>query len=213
MDFPEKLRLIFPHPQQLGRGKARKGNICGKGGQLFFSHRLIQVFHLPCGTAVIPQNRGADHTVFFVQNHQTMHLSACADSLHLAGVKAVQQLGDAREHRLFPILRILLAPTRFRKLQRVFFRYNIFDPALPVRQQQLDGGGAKIDSDIQHNVPLYFFPDLRLVTTSKITASKSTPPLITYCQVSPRPIMDMPMLITPRSRAPITTPPTVPLPP
>ncbi len=35
------------------------------------------------------------------------------------------------------------------------------------------------------------FPDLRLETTSKITATKSTPPFTTYCHESVIPIMDM----------------------
>lgn len=39
--------------------------------------------------------------------------------------------------------------------------------------------------------------DLRPVTTSKITAISSTPPLMTYCQELPRPMMDMPMLMPP----------------
>ena len=49
--------------------------------------------------------------------------------------------------------------------------------------------------------------------TSNTTAIRSTAPFTTYCQESPIPMIDIPMLITPRRRAPITTPPTVPLPP
>ena len=56
-------------------------------------------------------------------------------------------------------------------------------------------------------------PFFLLDTTSNTTATSRTPPLTTYCQESPMPMMDMPMLITPSSSAPMTTPPTVPLPP
>ena len=52
-----------------------------------------------------------------------------------------------------------------------------------------------------------YLPDLRLDTTSKMTATSSTPPLTTYCQESVMPMMDMLMFSTPSSMAPMTTPP------
>jgi len=74
-------------------------------------------------------------------------------------------------------------------------------------------GGLAARASPPYLTDISYFPFLRLETTSKMTATRSTPPLTTYCQESVIPMMDMPMLITPSSRAPITTPPTVPTPP
>ena len=153
-DLGVVLGLILPHPQDFGSGETGKGDVGRQLGQLLLANLVVEVVHLLGGAAVVPQNGGANHIVVFVQDHQAVHLAARSDARHLAGVEAAQQLRDALQHGLFPVLGILLAPAGLGELQGVVFGYNVFNLALPVHQQQLDSGGAQVDSDIQHGLLL-----------------------------------------------------------
>ena len=147
-DFPVILRLILPHPENFGSGKAGKGDIGRQGGQLVLADCLIQVVHLLGGSAVVPENRGTNYIIILVQHHQTVHLAAAADTGNLPAVKAAQQLGDALHDGLSPVLWILLAPAGLGEFQWVFLGNHIFDFSLRVHQQQLDGGGAQVYTNV-----------------------------------------------------------------
>ena len=149
-DLRKVLRFVFPHPQQLGGGEAGEGDVGGEGRELLLPHLVIEIVHLGGGAAVVPQNGGADDPVPVVQHHQAVHLAAAADAGHLTGVKAGEEGGDALQHRLFPVLRGLLAPAGLGKLQRILPGHLIADAAVLVHQQQLDGGGAQVDTDVIH---------------------------------------------------------------
>ena len=83
------LRLIFLHPKDLGGGKSSKGNIGSQLRQLVLADLVIQIVHLLCGSTVIPENRGTDNVIVFIQHHQTVHLAAAADTGNLCAVKAL----------------------------------------------------------------------------------------------------------------------------
>ena len=150
-DAGEALRLVFPHPQQLGGREPGEGDVGGKPAQPLLSHRPVEVLHSLRGAPVVPEDGRADHLPVSIQNHQPVHLPAGSDARHLAGVKAPQQLGDALQHGHFPVLRVLLAPAGPGEFQGVLPGYHILNGSLPVHQQQLDGGGAQIDSYVQHS--------------------------------------------------------------
>ena len=147
-DSREVLRLIFAHPQQLRRGETGKGNVCRQGGELLLADFIVQVIHLLRGTSVIPENGGADHPVVLVQHHQAVHLTAAADSSHLGGIEVPQKLWDTRQHGSAPVIRVLLAPTWLGEFQGVIPCDGVLDLSGGVHQQQLDGRGAEINSDI-----------------------------------------------------------------
>ena len=126
-DLRKILRLVFLHPEDLRSGKTCKRNICRILGQFVFSDLIVQVIGLLLGTAVVPQDRRADHMVFAVQDHQSVHLSAEADACHLRLVKAFGQFLDTFFALLPPVFRFLLRPARMRERKRIFAGYNIHD--------------------------------------------------------------------------------------
>ena len=147
-DALEILRLMLLHPQNLGGSEPSEGDVGGEGGQLFPSHHLVEVVHLLSGAPIIPQDSRADHLVVLIQHHQAVHLAARSDARHLGLVKALQQGGDSLQHGGFPVLRVLLAPAGLRELQGILLGDFILDLALLIHQQELDGRGAKVDSNI-----------------------------------------------------------------
>ena len=159
-DFPEVLRLVLPKPQDFRGGEARKGNVGGPLGQLFFADDVVQVVHLVAGPAIIPENRRADDPVLGIQHHQPVHLPAAADAGHGGGIKAPQQFRDAGKHCPFPVLRVLLAPAGLRKFQGIFLRDRIQNGTVLAYQQQLRRRGPQVDTDvcIFHVLLLFTYP-------------------------------------------------------
>ena len=77
------LRLLVFHPQQLGRRKSGEGNVGCVSGELFLADHIVQIITFFVGSAVIPQDSGTDHRIILIQDHQSVHLSAEADSRNL----------------------------------------------------------------------------------------------------------------------------------
>ena len=109
-----KFRLVLLHPQDLGGGESCESDVAGVFAQGLAADFLVQIVGLSGGAAVVPQDGGAQHLVGGVQGHQTVHLAAHADALHLGGVKAFHQSRDAIQACLPPGGRILFAPSRMR---------------------------------------------------------------------------------------------------
>ena len=147
-DFPVILRLILPHPENLGGSEAGEGNVRRQGGQLVLADCLIQVVHLLGGSAVVPENRGTNYIIILVQHHQTVHLAAAADTGNLPAVEARKQLRDSLHNGLAPVLWILLAPAGLGEFQGILPGNHIFDFSLRIHQQQLDGGGAQVYTNV-----------------------------------------------------------------
>ena len=147
-DSAEVLRLVLPHPEEFGCGKSRKRNIRRQGRQLFLANLLIQVIHLLCGSAVVPEYRGANDVIILIQYHQTVHLAAAADTGNRCAVKAPQQLGNALHDGHAPILRVLLAPARLWKFQGVLLCHRVLDLPGTIHQQQLCCGCAQVNTDV-----------------------------------------------------------------
>ena len=61
LDSGKVLRLVFPHPQELRRGKPCEGDVGRQAGQGLLAHGPVQVVHLCGGAAVVPQDCGPDH--------------------------------------------------------------------------------------------------------------------------------------------------------
>ena len=91
LDFCEQIRLIFPHPQQLGGGEPGEGDVGGITAQLLPANSLVEVVHFLGRPPVVPEDGRAQNMVRPVQGHQPVHLPARADALDLAGIKARQQ--------------------------------------------------------------------------------------------------------------------------
>ena len=68
-DLLEVLRLVFTHPQQLRRGKARKGDVCRQRGESVLADGVVEVVHLFGRPSVVPQNRGADDVILRIQRN------------------------------------------------------------------------------------------------------------------------------------------------
>ena len=151
----KQIRLILPHPQKFWRCKSGKCNVSRKPGQPVSAQRVVKPASLPGGAAVIPQDGGTDDLVVFVQHHQTVHLASRPNPRYLTGIKAPEELRNPFQHRPDPVLRILLAPSGPRKFQGIFLGHNALNGSLPVHQKQLDGGGAQVDSNIQHDTLLF----------------------------------------------------------
>ena len=149
-DPTEVFRFIPLHPQELRSGEPGKRDIGGQCRQALFADCAVEVFYLPEGTAVVPQDGRSDHLIRFIQNHQAVHLAARADTRHLFGVKAPQKRRDALPHRLPPMGRLLLRPAWLGKHQRILLVDGV--PYLPcfIHQKQLDRRGSQIYSNVIH---------------------------------------------------------------
>ena len=119
------LRLILAHPQELRRGKARKGNVRRPRGELLLADGVVEVDDLFGRSAVVPEDGRADDTIALIQRDQAVHLAACADARDQRRVKARQQLGNAGHNGLPPVLRPLLRPARMREAQRIVMRHGV----------------------------------------------------------------------------------------
>ena len=151
------LRFVFPDPENFRCGETGKGDICGHPREFLLAHLIVEIVHLRCGSAVIPKDRRANHIVILIQDHQAVHLTAAADTGNGRAVKPCQQFRNALQDRLAPILRVLLAPAGFGKLQGIFFGDHILNLPQLIHQQQLCRRGTQIDTDIQiHGTTLLF---------------------------------------------------------
>ena len=149
-DPAEVLRFIPLHPQKLRGGESGERDIGGQRRQALFADGVVEVFHLPEGTAVVPQDGRSDHLIRFVQRHQAVHLAASADARHLFGVKAPQKRRDALPHRLPPVGRLLFRPAGLGEQQRILPCDGTQHRPLPIHQQQLQRGSAKVNADEIH---------------------------------------------------------------
>ena len=149
---PEKLRLVFPHPQQLGSCEPGESDVGGVPAQLLPSYDPVEVLHLLPGPPVVPEDSGADHRVVFIQRHQPVHLTARADAPDLAGVQTLQQLRDTGADRFPPVRRVLLAPARTGEFNRIFPAGDADNFAAISHQQELHRRGAQIDPNRIHSV-------------------------------------------------------------
>ena len=156
-DLPEVLRLILFHPEDLGSCETCKRNISSQRGQFFLANFIIEVVHLFGGSAVIPEDGRTDDVVVFIQHHQAMHLTSAADTGYSICIKAFQQFRHILKERLFPILRVLLAPAGLGKFQGIFLRDGVVDGAGSIHQQQLHGRGTKINANIVIHSILHSF--------------------------------------------------------
>ena len=145
-----QIRFILLHPEEFWGGEPCKGNVAGVFAQSFSADFLVQIIGLLGGTAIVPQNGRAQHPVGGIQGHQTVHLAAHADALHLGGVEAFQQSRDAIQTRLPPGSGVLLAPACVGHAQGIFPGNLIAYLAGFVNQKEFARRGTQIHADIQH---------------------------------------------------------------
>ena len=150
IDACEELRLVFFHPQELWRRKARKGNIRRTRAERLPADSLVQIVDLIRCAPVVPENRGAYHAIRRVEHDKAVHLAARADACHLRAVMSAEKRRDSLLHRLPPCRGILFAPAGLRKVERIAAGHNVFNIAHLVRQEQLARGRAEIDADVKH---------------------------------------------------------------
>ena len=148
MDAGEQIRLILGHPQQLGGGEARKGDVGGVAAEHLPAHLMVEPVHLGGSAAIVPQNGGAQHLPLVVQSHQAVHLAPHPDARHLGGVHPLQQLGDAGHTGRPPVLGVLLTPARLGKIQGVVPAHRAAHRSRPIHQQEFAGGRAQINANI-----------------------------------------------------------------
>ena len=150
IDARKEFRLVFFHPQELWRRKARKGNIRRTRAERLPADSLVQIVDLIRCAPVVPENRGAYHAIRRVEHDKAVHLAARADACHLRAVMSAEKRRDSLLHRLPPCRGILFAPAGLRKVERIAAGHNVFNIARLVRQEQLARGRAEIDADVKH---------------------------------------------------------------
>ena len=149
-DFCVKIRLVFLHPQDFGRGEAGERDVAGAAAEGCAADLVVEVVCLFGGAAVVPKDGRAQDSVAGIQGDQAMHLPANADAFHLGGVKPLQQHGDAFQAGFPPIRGVLFAPAGVGHAQGIFPGYLIADLTFLIHQQEFAGRGAKVNADIQH---------------------------------------------------------------
>ena len=102
----------------------------------FGSLRAVSVGFLPIGRGKFGE--GEDSETYYFAGQELLEVS----------VVNIPANPNALKKSLFPILRILLAPARLRKLKRIFLCHNIMDRSFRIHKQELHCGSAEVDSDI-----------------------------------------------------------------
>ena len=69
------LRLVFLHPQDLGRGETGQGVVAGDLDQVFFAQPAADLVALRAGALVVPEHGRAQDRAVLVQQHQAVHLA------------------------------------------------------------------------------------------------------------------------------------------
>mgnify|MGYP001069983209 CR=1 FL=1 len=116
--------------------------------KLILSYYIVKVIALLCRSSVIPEYSRSYYFILIVQNYQTVHLPSEAYSRHLIFVSLGDKLLYALYRIVIPVLRILLRPSRMRKIQGVFPGHDIYYPAPRIHQQQLYRRRPQINADI-----------------------------------------------------------------
>ena len=150
----EVLRLVFAHPEYLGRGEAGEGDVRRQGGEPVLADGVVEVVHLVAGAPVVPEYGRADDVVVRVQRDKAVHLAAGAYAGDLGRVKARDQLRHALHYGGAPVLGVLLAPARVGEGERIFLRYGVQHRAALVHEEELDRAGAEVYSYVEHKISL-----------------------------------------------------------
>ena len=95
-------------PEDLRCGKPGKRNVCGVGRDLVHSDGFIQIHTFRRTPSVVPEDRGPDHFILFIQHHKSVHLSAETDAAELAVLQIGRQLFQTGDTFPIPVFRILL---------------------------------------------------------------------------------------------------------
>ena len=92
---------------------------------------------------VVPEDRGADHTVAAVERDQAVHLPREPDARDLA---ALGDLAERRLCRIPPVLGVLLRPPRLRRRERVAVRRGGEHLALRRERDRLDARRPDVEA-------------------------------------------------------------------
>ena len=107
---------------------------------------LIQAAALVSAPLVVPHDAGTDHARVFVKQHRVVRRGRHRESEHAS--KAVLHLLPAGTHRFHegvePHRGVLLRPSRFQMLRRVFFEGRGTDIAVKIDDHRLTAAGAKV---------------------------------------------------------------------
>ena len=157
----EVLRLVLPHPQNFGRGEARKCDVRRIFRELIPADFFVQVIRLRLRAAVVPQDGGADDGILRIEHDKPVHLAAGADAAHSGNVLPGEQLFHAALYARKPVLGVLFAPAALRIKDGVFLRDGCQNFSVRRDQQHFDGGCAEIDADVCIQSTCFpFFPSI-----------------------------------------------------
>ena len=150
-DGREVLGLLLAQPQQLGCGEPHVRDVAGVAGDCLPADVPVEASHLVAAAAVVPQDGGADHAVPPVQRDEPVHLPAAAHARNLAGIDALEQLGNPVAHGIPPVVGVLLAPARLRHRRGIAPAHHRADPTTLVHEQQLGRGRSNVNPNEIHD--------------------------------------------------------------
>jgi hypothetical protein len=108
------LGLVLAHPEQLRRGEAPQGAVAGERNEPLEADALFDLRALLAGALVVPEDRRAEHAVVSIEADEPVHLAGEADP-----GRVHPEPGEGDLARADPVVRILLAPARVRRRERV----------------------------------------------------------------------------------------------
>src|SRR6266404_4232936 len=110
----EYLRLVILHPPALRRGEPCQGFSACDLNEALPAYARAYFVALIGATLIVPEDRGSERLLLFVQKNKTVHLSSQADRRNrFAGsVRLKKRLTNAGCHGLPPVFGVLLGPER-----------------------------------------------------------------------------------------------------
>ena len=142
-------RLIVAHPEDLGRGKAGQGGICGDLDQSLPADLLRDLLALLRGTLIAPEDRLAQHFSCLVEHDKAVHLPGKADTRDICVVYSalLHNILNGAGNRIPPVVRVLLRPAVLRLVHRVFHRGRGNYISCRVKQNCFCSGGPNVRSN------------------------------------------------------------------
>ena len=143
------LRLMVPHPEDLGSGEACEGGIGGDLYEPFLAHLGGDFLAFCRGALVAPDDGGADHFIILVQHHQAVHLPGEAQAHHIFLVHPapLHYFADGAGSGFLPIFGVLLCPAVLGLVHGVLGRSLGHGAALFIEEHCLGGGSPHIYAD------------------------------------------------------------------
>src|ERR1700722_2989004 len=144
------MRLVLAHPQKFRQREVRQRRIASELNQFLGADFSIQLFALPLGSNVAPDQCRPDNISVYIQHHRAMHLPREPDASDVFTRKPTlrNRLAHRDAGRAPPIFWMLLSPTDIQRSERlVLLRRRSDDATVRAKNQRASSSGSNVNPE------------------------------------------------------------------